>query len=158
MPTRIDWFNDPNAPAPNSMVPSANVVVANKDGQILLIRRSDNGNYALPGGAVELGESLTDTAVREAKEETGYDVEVTGLVGIYTNPGHVVEYTSNGEVRQEFTVVFAASVIGGMAMPNNEATEVTWVNPAQLTDLQMTQSMRERIGHFMSPDPNPYLG
>lgn len=158
MPTRIDWFDDPNAPAPNSVVPSANVVVADEDGRILLIRRSDNGNYALPGGAMELGESLAAAAVREAKEETGYDVKVTGVVGIYTNPGHVVEYTSNGEVRQEFTVVLSASIIGGAPTVNDEATEVTWVDPAQMADLQMTQSMRERIRHFISASPAPYLG
>ena len=68
MATRIDWFDDPNAPEPNSVVPSANVIVTNAQGQFLLIRRADNGNYALPGGAMELGESLVETAVREAKE------------------------------------------------------------------------------------------
>jgi ADP-ribose pyrophosphatase YjhB (NUDIX family) len=47
---RIDYLDDPNAPAANSVVPSANVIVINDDGQILLIRRTDNGDHALPGG------------------------------------------------------------------------------------------------------------
>jgi len=106
MAGRIDFFDDPSAPKANSMVPSANVVVANYSGGILMIRRSDNDNWALPGGAMDLGESLPDAAVRETLEETGIEVEITGLVGIYTDPRHVVVYTSNGEVRQEFSIVY----------------------------------------------------
>ena len=69
------------------MVPSVNVVVTNAAGEVLLIRRSDNDNWALPGGAIDLGESMVQAAVRETREETGIDCEVTGLVGIYTDPG-----------------------------------------------------------------------
>ena len=64
MPGRIDYHDDPDAPKPNSMVPSVNVVVANSLGEILLIRRSDNDNWALPGGAIDLGESARQAAGR----------------------------------------------------------------------------------------------
>ena len=89
MGRRIDYYGDPDAPQANSIVPSVNVAVTNDAGEILLIRRSDNGNWALPGGAVDLGESLTQAAVRETREETGVDCEITGLSGIYTDPAHV---------------------------------------------------------------------
>ena len=62
---------------------------------------------------MDLGESLVDTAVRETREETGIDCEVTGLVGIYTDPRHVILYTSDGEARQEFSIVLTARPIGG---------------------------------------------
>ncbi|MGH3921814.1 MAG: NUDIX domain-containing protein, partial [Pseudonocardiaceae bacterium] len=81
---RIDYYDDPDAPRATSLVPSANVVVVNDDGDLLMIHRTDNDNWALPGGAMDLGESLIETAVRETKEETGIDCRVTGLVGIYT--------------------------------------------------------------------------
>jgi RNA polymerase sigma-70 factor (ECF subfamily) len=55
---RIDYYDDPDAPPANSLVPSANVVVLNERGELLLIRRSDNENWALPGGAMDLGESI----------------------------------------------------------------------------------------------------
>jgi 8-oxo-dGTP pyrophosphatase MutT (NUDIX family) len=129
--TRIDYFDDPEAPPPNSLVPSANAVVVNEDGEILLIRRSDNGNWALPGGAMDLGESLPETAVRETFEETGIHVRVAGLVGIYTDPRHVILYTSNGEARQEFSVVFTAQPVGGEPTPSDESHEVRWVDWAR---------------------------
>lgn len=99
MPKRIDYLDDPAAPRANSLLPSANVIVVSKKGEILMIRRTDNGNWAVPGGAMDLGESITDAAVRETKEETGIDCEITGLVGIYTNPRHMIRSTSNDEVR-----------------------------------------------------------
>src|SRR4051794_35078965 len=102
---RIDYLDDPRAPAANSLVPSVNTVTTEGSGRILLIKRTDNENWSLPGGAMEPGESITEAAVRETLEETGIRVEVTGLVGIYTNPHHVILYTSNGEVRQEFSIV-----------------------------------------------------
>src|SRR5260370_17383086 len=100
-----DYHDDPNAPPANSIVPSVNVVVTNDKGEILLIKRSDNDNWALPGGAIDLGESLTQAAIRETKEETGIDCEITGLVGIYTDPKHVILYTSNAEAPQESSII-----------------------------------------------------
>ena len=105
MARRIDYYDDPDAPTVNSMVASVNVVVTNSAGEVLLIRRSDNDNWAVPGGAIDLGESVMQAAVRETREETGIECEITGLVGTYTDPRHVMLYTSNGEVRQEFSIV-----------------------------------------------------
>ena len=74
-------------------------VVRNDRGEILLIERTDNGLWALPGGAQEIGESVKDAVRREVREETGIEVEVTGLTGIYSDPAHVIAY-DDGEVRQ----------------------------------------------------------
>src|ERR1017187_8694225 len=120
MPRRIDCDHNPDAPPANSIVPSVNVAVTNDVGQILLIRRSDNDNWALPGGAVDLGESLAEAAVRETMEESGGECEITGLSGIYTDPGHVLLYTSNGEVRQEFSIVLTARATGGQPAASSD--------------------------------------
>jgi 8-oxo-dGTP pyrophosphatase MutT (NUDIX family) len=158
MARRIDYFNDPGAPAANSVVPSANTIVVNNDGEILLIHRTDNDNWALPGGAMDLGESLVQTAVRETAEETGINVEVTGLVGIYTDPRHVILYTSDGEARQEFSVVFTARPLSGEPTPSSESREVHWVAPGKIGALQMDRSMRMRLDHYLSGSDKPYLG
>lgn len=158
MPRRIDYFDDPHAPAATSVVPSANVIVVDDDGRILLIRRTDNDNWALPGGAMDLGESLTDTAVRETAEETGVQVQVTGLVGIFTDPRHVILYTSDGEVRQEFSVVYTARPTGGEPTPSSESSEVHWVARDAIDSLTMDRSMRMRIERYLTGAGSPHLG
>ncbi|MFF5288899.1 NUDIX hydrolase [Paractinoplanes globisporus] len=158
MGRRIDFYDDPGAPAATSLVPGANVVVVNEDGEILLIRRSDNDLWALPGGAMDIGESLPGTAVRETFEETGIDVEITGLVGIFTDPRHVILYTSDGEVRQEFSVVFAARPVAGTPTPSAESTEVRWVPVAEIETLEMDHSTRLRLDHFLTTPRELHLG
>ena len=158
MQRRIDYYRDPDAPAANSIVPSVNVAVTNDAGELLFVRRSDNGNWAMPGGAVDIGESLAQAAVRETWEEAGIDCEITGVSGIYTDPGHVMLYTSNGEVRQEFSIVLTARAIGGKPTPSSETSEVRWVPPDQVGDYQMDPSMRLRIRHYAGRRDRPYLG
>jgi 8-oxo-dGTP pyrophosphatase MutT (NUDIX family) len=155
---RIDYYDDPQAPAATSVVPSANVVVVNDEGALLVIHRTDNDNWALPGGAMDLGESLVTTAIREVKEETGIDCEVTGLVGIYTDPKHIIVYTSDGEARQEFSVLFTARPTGGIPTPSSESREVCWVAREQILGLTMDRSMRMRVQHYLDACPQPYLG
>jgi ADP-ribose pyrophosphatase YjhB (NUDIX family) len=149
---RIDYYDDPNAPRANSIVPSVNVVVTNEAGQILLVKRSDNDNWAIPGGAVDLGESLTQAAIRETLEETGITCEITGLVGIYTDPRHIILYTSNGEARQEFSIVLTARYVSGQPTPSSESDQVRWIDPAAAIDYQMDRSMRARIGDYLHSD------
>jgi 8-oxo-dGTP pyrophosphatase MutT (NUDIX family) len=158
MGERIDYLDDPAAPKATSVVPSANVIAVNDQGEILMIRRTDNGNWAVPGGGMDLGESITDTAIRETEEETGITCEVTGLVGIYTNPRHVILYTSDREVRQEFSIVFTARPVGGELRPSSESSEPQWVSPAAVPSLQMHPSMRQRIQHYLDKRREPYLG
>ncbi|GGK79233.1 NUDIX hydrolase [Mangrovihabitans endophyticus] len=156
--THIYSFTAAQAPEATSVVPSANVVVVGDDGSILLIRRSDNDNWALPGGGMDLGESLPEAAVRETVEETGVEVEITGLVGLYTDPRHVILYTSNHEARQEFSVVFTARPIGGTPTPSDETSEVRWTPPDEIGALPMDRSMRMRIDHFLTALQEVYLG
>jgi ADP-ribose pyrophosphatase YjhB (NUDIX family) len=157
VPRRIDYHDDPSAPKPNSMVPSVNVVVSNDAGEILLIRRSDNGNWALPGGAIDLGESAAQAAVRETKEETGIDCEIIGLVGIYTDPKHIILYTSNGEARQEFSIVLTARPVSGEPTTSDESTEVRWIVPSDVQALTMDRSMRSRINDYLSGNGSPVI-
>jgi 8-oxo-dGTP pyrophosphatase MutT (NUDIX family) len=154
---RTDYYNDPDAPAPNSVVPSASAIVTDEQGRILLIKRRDNTLWALPGGGHDIGETIEQTAVREVKEETGLDVQVTGLTGIYTNPAHVVAFT-DGEVRQQFSLCFTTTLLGGQLAVDHESTDIAWTDPADIGTLDMHPSMRLRITHYLDQRPKPYLG
>ncbi|AQT74361.1 MULTISPECIES: NUDIX domain-containing protein [Streptomyces] len=154
---RTEYYDDPHAPAPNSMVVAASAVVTDDQGRILLQRRRDNDLWALPGGGMDLDDSLPGTAVREVKEETGLDVEITGLVGTYTDPKHIIEY-SDGEVRRQFNVCFTARITGGVLAISDESTELRFVEPAELGALPMHRTQRLRVQHFLENRPSPYLG
>ena len=156
-PKRIDYYDDPNAPKANSLVPSVNVVVVNDAGEILMIRRTDNDNWAVPGGAIELGESVAQAAVRETREESGIECEITGIVGIYSDPKHVLLYTSNGEVRQEFSIVLTARPLSGQPTPSSESSEVRWVPVSDVSEYTMDQSMRIRINDYLSHKKTPVI-
>ncbi|MEV0686850.1 NUDIX domain-containing protein [Nocardia sp. NPDC050378] len=155
MGRRIDYHHDPNAPAANSVRPSAGAFVRQGD-SVLLICRSDNGNWSMPGGAHDPGESLSRTAVRETDEETGVAVELTGIVGIFTDPDHVIHYTSNDEVRQEFTVIYRAEAVGGTPTTSSESTRVEWVPIDRIPTLKMDPSQRKRLDWALTQD-EPYI-
>ncbi|HEY3690137.1 MAG TPA: NUDIX domain-containing protein [Pseudonocardiaceae bacterium] len=153
---RIDYFNDPTAPKANSIVAAVTAFVLNSQGQLLMIRRTDNDLYAIPGGGQELGESIAGTVVREVKEETGIDVEVAELIGVYTDPRHVIAFT-DGEVRQEFSICFRAAPLGGELRTSSESKEVLWVDPGDLADLNIHDAIRLRIKHGFDRRRKPYF-
>lgn len=154
---RIDYFNDPNAPAANSIVPSVTAIVLDEHGRLLLVHKTDNDLWALPGGGMDPGEYMAETVAREVKEETGIDVEVTGLVGIYTNPHHVMAY-DDGEVRQQCSICFTTRMLGGQIATSSETSEVKFVDPADLGSLNIHPSMRLRIRHYFEHRDKPYIG
>ena len=154
---RRDYVDDPDAPRANSVVPSVTAVVEDDAGRILLIHKTDNDLWALPGGGHDIGESIADTVVREVREETGYEVAVTGIVGTYTNPNHVMAY-DDGEVRQQFSICFSARLVGGHKRTSSESKEVDWVPPASLEALAMHPSMRLRISHYLEHRQQPFIG
>lgn len=154
---RTDYIDDPEGPAVNSVVPSVVAIVQRGDGLILLIHKVDNGLWALPGGGHDPGESIGQTVVREVKEETGYDVEVVALTGIYTNPNHVMAY-DDGEVRQQFSIAFRARLAGGEKRTSSESDRVEWLAVDEIAKLNMHPSMRMRLEHALGGDARPFIG
>jgi ADP-ribose pyrophosphatase YjhB (NUDIX family) len=155
--TRREYYDDPDAPQPNSLVVATSAVVTDDQGRILLQRRRDSGNWALPGGAMESDESLTGSLIREVKEETGYDIEVTGLVGTYTDPRHIIAY-SDGEVRRQFNICYTARIVAGELQISEESTDIRFVEPEDLDQLPMHPTQRLRLDHYLQHQPTPHLG
>lgn len=154
---RTDYLNDPHAPKPNSVVPAVSAIVTDAQDRILLILRTDNGYWSIPGGGLNPGESVAGATVREVREETGIDCQVTGLVGIYSDPNHVAAY-DDGEVRQEFSICFTTRMTGGTITTSNESAEVRFVPPDVIHDLTMHPSIRLRIQHYLEKRVEPYIG
>jgi 8-oxo-dGTP pyrophosphatase MutT (NUDIX family) len=154
---RTEHYYDPQAPKPNSIVSAVTVHVVDELGRLLLIRRTDNGLWALPGGAQEFGEYIAETAVRETQEEAGVTIEVVDIIGIYTNPNHLVEFT-NGEVRQQFSICFRGQYVSGEPTTSDESSHVQWVAQDELDQLDIHPSMRLRIDHGYQRRPKPYIG
>ena len=107
---------------------------------------------------MDIGETIAEAAIRETREETGIECEIVRLVGVYTNPRHVMLYTSNGEVRQECSLVFAARATGGQPKTSSESLEVRWVSPDDVERLPMHPSMRQRVQHVLQQRAEPFIG
>lgn len=153
---RIDYLNDPDAPKANNIVPAVSAIVTDDEDRILLILRTDNNYWSIPGGGIKPGESIKDAVAREVKEETGISCEATGLVGIYSNPNHVAAY-DDGEVRQEFSICFTTRMLGGAIKTSSESSEVRFVPAGAVQHLNMHPSIRLRIQHYLERRPKPYF-
>jgi 8-oxo-dGTP pyrophosphatase MutT (NUDIX family) len=146
---RTEYLNDPAAPKPNSLVPAAGILAVDDDGRLLLQCRRDTGQWAIPMGKQELGETVTQCAIRETEEETGVLTEITGLLGIYSDPGHVVYYDSDGETRQEYEVIFTGRPVGGSPAANSEASDAAWFAPSELGGLDIHPTQRRQLGDWL---------
>jgi len=154
--TRTDYYHEPDAPKANSLVPGASAIVADNEGRILLQRRSDNGCWALPGGAMEVGECIAEAIAREVQEETGIDVAPERIVGVYTDPGHVFAF-DDGEVRQQFSICFACRLVGGEIRPSDESTDVRFFAPADMDGLNVHPSIRLRIDDYLKDESAAFI-
>lgn len=157
MSARRDYYRDPNAPQPNSLVPGGSALVVDNQGAILMQRRSDSENWSFPGGVMEIGETLEQCVIRETKEESGLDIEITGILGIYTDPEHVIAY-ADGEVRQEFNITFYGKVAGGQIEVSPESTEVKFLHLDEIKRLPVHDTVRLRLQHHTEQRSTPYLG
>ncbi len=129
--------------------PGASAIIFDDARQkVLLTRRSDNGRWCLPGGGMDPGESAEETCVREALEETGLNVQVTKLVGVYTSPHIMVEYPDGNRI-QPVSFSFEAEVIGGELSLSDETTEYGYFSVNELGTLDLLEHHKQRIEDAM---------
>ncbi|MGL5810787.1 MAG: NUDIX domain-containing protein [Nocardioides sp.] len=153
---RIDYYNAKNAPQPTTRKPSASVVVRDEHGRVLLLRRTDNDLWTIPTGGLAMNESVRECASRECLEETGIEIETLDLVGVFSDPQHIIAYYHGknlNEVRQPVNVCLHAKPIGGsLATSNAEASEVRWIGPSELAAMNIHPAIRRRLDHALSAE------
>lgn len=118
--------------------------------KVLLTRRADNGRWCLPGGRMDPGESAAETCVREVFEETGLTVEVTRLIGIYSNPHMLIEYP-DGNLRQIVAAHFLTRVTGGELRLSDETTEYGFFSLGAIAAMDVMEHHVERINDGFAP-------
>ena len=130
------------------LAPRASAIIFDEAREkVLLTRRADNGRWCLPGGGMEPGESAAETCVRETLEETGLEVRVTKLVGIYTTPDIIIEYADGNRI-QPVAFSFEAEITGGELGLSDETTEFGYFaieGPGGLNGLDLMEHHLQRI-------------
>jgi ADP-ribose pyrophosphatase YjhB (NUDIX family) len=113
-------------------------------GAVLLTRRADNGQWCLPGGRMESGESAAEACEREVLEETGLRVRVKRLVGVYSHPDQLVIYP-DGDKAFIVALHFEAEVVGGELVLSDETTDFGYFTPDNIGGMTLLGRHKERI-------------
>lgn len=112
--------------------------------KILLTRRSDNGEWCLPGGGLDAGESAEEACIREVWEETGLTVEVVRLIGIYTTPHRIIVY-KDGNRFQYISFSFEVKIVAGAPGLSDEVTEVGFFTLDEIAQVNLMENHQIRI-------------
>jgi mutator protein MutT len=132
MPDYIKWIR---SKVGNEMVilNFANACILNEKNEILIQRRKQENAWGLPGGAMELGESVEEALRREIKEETGLEITIEKLLGVYTKYFHTYP---NGDKTQSIVMTFICRPAGGELQPDNaETLELAYIVPESMPPL-----------------------
>ncbi len=113
------------------------------------MRRAGSGLWTIPTGGLKKKEAVTVCAIRECREETGLTVELTGLVGVFSDPRHRIAY-DDGEVRVPVNVCFYGQPVSGELVTDPESEEAAWVAPENLDDYHIHPAIRRRISHALN--------
>lgn len=140
----------------NQIRPGVAAIIQDGGGAILLQRRSDNGLWGLPGGSVEIGESVQDAIVREVREETGLTVEVVRLIGVYSDPRFQVVRYPDGNVVHYISTLFACRILGGTLQTCDETLDLQFFDPMHLPE-DLLPMHRIRIQDAMIGGPAAFI-
>jgi len=124
--------------------------------KVLLTRRLDNGLWCLPGGHMESGESVEECCVREVFEETGLQVRVKRLTGVYSNPDQLVIYPDGNQAH--FVVMnFEVEIVEGELSLSDETSETGYFSPGEIESMPMHDRHTDRIADALTSQAEAYI-
>jgi ADP-ribose pyrophosphatase YjhB (NUDIX family) len=134
------------------LLPSVSVIVVDDQARLLLVRHAGHQDgWAVPGGAVDIGESPAQAAVREIREETGVEINQLRLLDVLGGADYEVTY-ANGDRVAYVTAVYQAGVAGGTPVADDEEiSELGWFTPPQLASVDLnrfTRALLEATGYL----------
>ncbi|WP_316569406.1 NUDIX hydrolase [Neobacillus sp. YIM B06451] len=132
-------------------IAAAGGIVENTQGEILLVKTHNQG-WVFPGGQVEVGENLIDAVIREVKEESGIDVEVSHLIGVYSNTATYKWYDGVTDVPTKVMFDFVCKFVGGELGISDETTDSKWVPKESVLDYIETPAIRTRYQAYLDFD------
>ena len=124
--------------------------------KILLTRRDDNGLWCLPSGGMEPGEDVEETCKRETLEETGLEVSLTRLIGVYSTPHELIIYPDGNQI-QLVALCFEAVVNGGELQLSRETTQFGYFSKREMAYLSLLPNHVRRIEDAYEQSPKPYI-
>ena len=153
----LDNTGKPVTRTPDAVRAGACAIIFNDLEEVLLERRSDNGFWGLPGGVVEIGESVEQAVIREVMEETGLEVVVTRLVGVYSDPKHhTIQGYPDGRLFHNVTVAFECERRGGELRISEESFDLRYFGVDALPD-DILRSNIVRIRDAISRSPTSFI-
>ena len=112
--------------------------------KVLLTKRADNGQWCLPGGGVDPGESVEETIIREVQEETGLTVRVLRLIGVYSDPDALVVYDEKTSV-QIVALSFETEIVSGEPGLSDETSDWGYFSLDEMNELDMLLNHCQRV-------------
>jgi ADP-ribose pyrophosphatase YjhB (NUDIX family) len=153
----LDSTGKPLPKLPKVIRPGTCAAVFNERGEILLQRRADNGFWSMPGGAIDPGESVEQGALREVGEETGLQVRMVRLVGVYSDPrNYMITHYPGGDIVHNVSLCFVCERVAGTLQLSDESTDIGYF-PVEALPEPMMPSHLIRLKDVLAQRPEPFI-
>jgi 8-oxo-dGTP diphosphatase len=160
VPTRVGpqvYLHEPTARCATAIGPSVFVAVRGLGGRLLLVHRCASDAWEFPGGPMDVGESATESVVRQTAADAGLRVLLTGIVGIFSDPSIVVPGPEH-QLQQQFAVLFRARSLGGVPHGDLRRTsEAAWVAQRDQSQLAVLPAVRDWIVEALANESVPCI-
>jgi ADP-ribose pyrophosphatase YjhB (NUDIX family) len=149
-------LHGPDIAGKATLAPAANAAIFDDGERLLLVQRESTGRWQLPGGHMDVGESIEDACVREVREEIGLEVEPVHLIGVYSSPEEITVYP-DGARNQGVTLLFRCELRGGRRRLGEESSDSGYFTRDEIEDLPLMGDQPQRIADIFARRPEAFM-